>query len=153
MDGVAQSPGLQEVQLKVDAPREGPGGATADPPGAAGTNFVGQPHLDHVTGFAAFDQAQSAVGDQTAHGTTGGIGGEASTAGEPGHGAAEPGPEGAATSQASFQQAESQSDPGQAIRKKEKGESRQPQLALKTSYQIGSILQEIFLSCDSSQAL
>src|SRR6266700_2273328 len=48
MDGVAQSPGLQEVQLEVDAPREGPGGAGADPPGAAGTNFAGQPHLDHV---------------------------------------------------------------------------------------------------------
>ena len=92
MDGVAQSPGLQEVQLEVDAPREGRGGAAGDPPGAAGTNFAGQPHLDHVAGFAAFDQAQSAVGDQTAHGPTGGIGGEASTAGEPGHGEAEPGP-------------------------------------------------------------
>src|SRR6266571_7699880 len=30
MDGVAQSPGLQEVQLEVDAPREGRGGAAGD---------------------------------------------------------------------------------------------------------------------------
>ncbi len=92
MDTVAQSPGLEKVQLEVDAPMKGPGGAAGDPPGAAGTNFVGQTHLDHVAGFAAFDQAQSAVGDQTADGPTGGVGGEASTAGEPGHGEAEPGP-------------------------------------------------------------
>jgi hypothetical protein len=92
MDGVAQSPGLEEVHLEVDAARKGPGAAAADAPAASGTNFVGQPHLDHVAGFAAFEQAQSAVRDQTAHGPTGGVGGEASTAGEPGNGEAEPGP-------------------------------------------------------------
>jgi len=91
MDGAAQSPGLEEVRLEVDAARKGPGAAAADAPAAGGTNFVRQPHLDHVTGFAAFDQAQSTVGDQTAHGPTGGVGGEASTAGEPSNGEAEPG--------------------------------------------------------------
>jgi hypothetical protein len=45
-----------------------------------------------MAGFAAFDQAQSAVGDETAHGPTGGVGGEASTAGEPRQGEAELGP-------------------------------------------------------------
>jgi len=53
MDAVAQSPVLEEVHLEVDAARKGPGAAAADPPGADGTNFVGQPHLDHVAGFAA----------------------------------------------------------------------------------------------------
>src|SRR6266851_7342459 len=47
-----------------------------------------------------------------------------------------------------FQQAEGQSDPRQAIRKKKKGESHHLQLALQIPYQIGGILQEIFLSCD-----
>jgi len=83
MDGVAQSPVLEEVHLEVDAARKGPGAAAADPPGADGTNFVGQPHFDHVTGFAAFDQAQNAMGDKTAQGPTGGVGAEASTKGEP----------------------------------------------------------------------
>jgi hypothetical protein len=57
-----------------------------------GTDFVGQAHLDDLAGFAAFDQAQSAVGDERAHDPTGGVGGEASTAGEPGNGEAEAGP-------------------------------------------------------------
>jgi len=92
MDGVAQSAGFQEVQLEVEAARKGPGGTAADALVAGGTNFVWQAHLDEMAGFAAFDQAQSAVGDQTAHGPTGGVGGEASTAGEPGNGEAEPGP-------------------------------------------------------------
>jgi hypothetical protein len=46
----------------------------------------------------------------------------------------------------SFQWAESQSKPGQTTRKKKKGKSREPQLALQTSYQIGRVLQEVFLS-------
>jgi hypothetical protein len=92
MDGVAQSLGLQEVLLEVEARRKAPGVAAVDLPVAGGTNFVGQEHLDDMASFAAFDQAQSAVGDQTAHGPTGGVGGEASTAGEPGNGEAEPGP-------------------------------------------------------------
>jgi hypothetical protein len=92
MDGVAQRPVLQEVFLEVEAARKGPGGAAADAPVAGGTNFVGQAHLDDMAGFAAFEQAQSAVGDETAHGPTSGVGGEASTAGEPGNGEAEPGP-------------------------------------------------------------
>src|SRR5260370_5159433 len=98
MNGVAQSPALQEVLLEVDAARKGPGGAATDLPGAggsprrAGSNFVGQEHLDQMAGFAAFDQAQSAVGDQTAQGPTGGVGGEARTTGEPGNGEPEPGP-------------------------------------------------------------
>jgi len=55
------------------------------------------------------------------------------------------GPEGLTLS---FQQAEIQSDPGQATGKKKKGESHHLQLALQISYQIGGILQEIFLSRD-----
>ncbi len=92
MDGVAQSLGLEEVRLEVDAVRKGPGVAAADLLVAGGTNFVGQAHLDDMAGFAAFEQAQSAVGDETAHGPTGRVGGEANTAGEPGNGEAEAGP-------------------------------------------------------------
>src|SRR5260370_19678353 len=97
MDGVAQSPALQEVHLEVEAARKGPGGAPTDLPGAggwprrAGSNFVGQEQLDQMAGFAAFDKTQSAVGDQTAHGATGGVGGQASTTGEPGNGEPEAG--------------------------------------------------------------
>jgi len=91
MDGVAQSAGFQEVLLEVEAARKRPGVAAADHFVAGGANFVGQAHLDDMADFAAFDQAQNAVGDQTAHGPTGGVGGEASTAGEPGNGEAEPG--------------------------------------------------------------
>src|SRR6266478_3509773 len=86
MDGVAQSAGFQEVLLEVEAARKRPGVAAADHFVAGGGNFVGQAHLDDMADFAAFDQAQNAVGDQTAHGPTGGVGGEASTAGEPGNG-------------------------------------------------------------------
>jgi hypothetical protein len=89
MDGVAQSPGLEEVRLEVDAASEEPGIAVAGAPVAGGTNFVGQAHVNNMAGFAAFDQAQSAVGDQTAQGPTGRVGAEASTAGEPGNGEAE----------------------------------------------------------------
>ena len=49
----------------------------------------------------------------------------------------------------SFQQAESQSEPGQATRKKKKGKSREPQLALQTWYHTGDLLQDLFLSCDT----
>jgi hypothetical protein len=91
MDGVAQSPVLQEVLLEVEAARKRPDVAAAGLLVAGGTDFVRQEHLDDMAGFAAFEQAQSAVGNQTAHGPTGGVGGEASTAGEPGDGEAEPG--------------------------------------------------------------
>src|SRR5258708_40164286 len=33
-----------------------------------GANLVGQPHLHHMSGFAALDQAQSALGREPAHG-------------------------------------------------------------------------------------
>jgi len=89
MDGAAQSPGLQEVLLEVEAARTGPGVAAAGLPVAGGTNFVGQAHLDDMAGFATFEQAQNAVADQTAQGPTGRVGAEASTAGEPGNGKAE----------------------------------------------------------------
>jgi hypothetical protein len=76
---------------KVEAARKRPDVAAAGLLVAGGTDFVRQEHLDDMAGFAAFEQAQSAVGNQTAHGPTGGVGGEASTAGEPGDGEAEPG--------------------------------------------------------------
>src|SRR5260370_26470880 len=91
MDGVAQSPALQEVHLEVEAARKGPGGAATDLPGAGGAprrggaDFVGEAAPHQQTGLASFDQTQSAVGDQTAHGPTGGDGGQAHTTGEPGN--------------------------------------------------------------------
>jgi len=63
MDGAAQSPGLEEVRLEVDAARKGPGAAAADAPAAGGTNFVRQPHLDYMAGIVALQQPQSAMGD------------------------------------------------------------------------------------------
>ncbi|MCU1315775.1 MAG: hypothetical protein JWN63_1097 [Candidatus Acidoferrum typicum] len=53
--------------------------AGRDASGAEGANLLGQAHLDHVTGFAAFDQAQSALVD------------EAGTTRNPGNGKAEAG--------------------------------------------------------------
>ena len=85
MDGVAQSPGFEEVLLEIEAARKGRGVAAANHFEASGTNFVGQADFDDMAGFAAFEQAQSAVGDKTAHGPTDGGDGETSTAGEPGH--------------------------------------------------------------------
>ena len=268
VDGLAERPGSQEIGfLEVDGAGQ-PGGV------AGGANLLGQAHLNQVAGFAAFDQAQSALGHEAADGLARGSAGEASTTGEPGNGEPEPeppfettmpqemridsavddgetqprdeevlelfpdvfgvgffvfhgsGPERArvgrlgvqklrsllknifrghserseesalqrakkkqipranpalgmtsscffqkpvrapgakekARTEAgaerlrrqkgrygltlSFQKAESQSDPGQATRKKEKGELCEPQLAQEASYQIGGILQEIFL--------
>jgi hypothetical protein len=59
--------------------------------GASGANFLGQAHLDHMTGFAtAFEQAQCTSGDEAAHALACGPTREANTAGEPGNRKAEP---------------------------------------------------------------
>jgi len=51
----------------------------------------------------------------------------------------------------SFQQAESQGEPGQTTRKKKKGKSREPQLALQIAYRIGSLWQDLFLVLQHGQ--
>jgi len=72
-DGVAAGPGL--------------GGNRA---GQAGANLVRQADLDEMTDFGAFDQAQDAEGDETAHGFAGRSTGGADSASEPLNGEAEP---------------------------------------------------------------
>lgn len=86
VDGLAERPGSQEIGfLEVDGAGQ-PGGV------AGGTNLLGQAHLNQVARFAAFDQAQGALGDEAADGLTRGSAGEASTTGEPGNGKPEPEP-------------------------------------------------------------
>ena len=50
-----------------------------------------------------------------------------------------------------FQKAENQDESGQTTRKKKKGKSREPQLALQISYQIGSLWQALFLVLQHGQ--
>jgi hypothetical protein len=72
--GVATGPGL--------------GGNRAD--GAGGANLVRQADLDEMTSLGAFDQAQSAEGQEAADGFAGRSTGNADSAGEPLNGEAEP---------------------------------------------------------------
>jgi hypothetical protein len=53
-------------------------------------NFVGQEEFDDMAGAGAFDEAQSALLDESAHGLASGSGGEANAAGEPENRKAEP---------------------------------------------------------------
>src|SRR5258708_28904694 len=85
MDDLAEGFALQEIGLL-----EVGGTGQRRKGGLAGAgNLLGQAHLDHVTGFAAFDQAENALVEETAHRLTRGSDGEASTPGEPGNGKAE----------------------------------------------------------------
>jgi hypothetical protein len=80
MDGQAQRLRFQEVRLfEVDGGRDASGMASR-------ANLLGQPHVDHVTGFAALDQAQSAVSDEAADGFARGGMRKARSSGEPGNG-------------------------------------------------------------------
>jgi len=54
-----------------------------------GANLAGQTDLDHVTRPGAFDQAQSALGNEAAHGLAGGGGRKTGSALEPNNGKAE----------------------------------------------------------------
>ena len=85
MDDLAEGFALQEIGLlEVGGAGQRRKGGFAGP-----GNLLGQAHLDHVTGFAAFDQAENALVEETAHRLTRGSDGEASTPGEPGNGKAE----------------------------------------------------------------
>lgn len=65
VDRFAQGLRLQEIHLvEVTVVRR----AGADADGGGDANFVGQGHLDDVAGPAAFDEAQSPFGNETANG-------------------------------------------------------------------------------------
>jgi hypothetical protein len=51
--------------------------------GACSGDFVRQEYLNHVSGFAALNQAQDPARNEATYGPTGGVGAEASTQGEP----------------------------------------------------------------------
>jgi hypothetical protein len=57
---------------------------------ASRANLLRQPHFDHVTGFAALDQAQSTVGNEAADGFARGGIREARSPGEPSNGKVQP---------------------------------------------------------------
>jgi hypothetical protein len=84
MDCQAQRLRFQEVRLlEVDGARDASGMVSR-------ANLLGQPHFDHVTGFAALDQAQSTVSNEAADGFARGGIREARSSGEPGNGKAQP---------------------------------------------------------------
>ena len=83
VDDLTQSLGFLEIGLLET------GGERKRSRGARYPILLGQTHRDHVSGFAAFDQAQSAVVDEAAHNAARGPAGEASSTGEPGNGKAE----------------------------------------------------------------
>jgi hypothetical protein len=106
MDGLAESPGLQEVDA-VEVGRRGlraayrrrkrcsdgiaRASATREGGGfAAGRNLGGQEHFDEVAVTVALNQAQRAEGQEAADGFAGRSTGNADGAGEPLNGEAEP---------------------------------------------------------------
>jgi hypothetical protein len=107
MDGLAEGPGLQEVD-PVEVGRgglpaaywrrkrrsDGIAGASATREGggfAADRNLGGQEHFDEVAVTVALHQAQSAEGQEAAEGFASRSGGEADAAGEPLNGKVEAG--------------------------------------------------------------
>jgi len=84
MNGLAPAAHLQEIHLLEVGPA-GPlgeaGGHRAL--GRCGVYLVGQEDFDHVASQGAVDQAQGALGGETAHGVASGLVREANAAGEP----------------------------------------------------------------------
>jgi len=91
MDGVTQGVGAQEVLLfEVDPGNRRDRVAGRDLLGEARENLLGQTHVHDVTGGAAFDKAEQFLVDEPAHRAPGRVARQADTAGQPGHGKAEP---------------------------------------------------------------
>ena len=106
VDGLAKRASLQEVGIlerqsaslgvrraggaaNAYGASTGPGVNRNRAAGAGGANLVGQADLDEMTGLGAFDQAQSAEGEEAADGFAGRSTGNADSAGEPLNGEAE----------------------------------------------------------------
>ncbi len=90
VDGLAQGPGLEEVEVfQVGGLRTDGGAADGDGAGAKAANLVGQADVDDVAGFAATDEAERTEDDEAADRFTHGAGADANAAGQPGHGEAE----------------------------------------------------------------
>lgn len=83
MNGSPERRRFQEVEIvEIEAARTD-SGAAGKPAWASGADLIGEAHVDHMTGFAAFDEAQDTVGDEAAHSPASGVVGEARTASEP----------------------------------------------------------------------
>jgi hypothetical protein len=90
VDGLAQGPGLEEVEFfQVGGLRLAGGAADGVGAGTKAANLIGQEHVNDVAGFAATDEAERAEDDEAADRFTDGAGANADAAGEPGHGETE----------------------------------------------------------------
>ncbi len=96
VDGLAQGPGLEEVEVfQAGGLRLAGGAADGDgirhggQAGAKAANLIGQEYANDVAGFAATDEAERTEDDEAADGFTHGAGADADAAGKPGHGEAE----------------------------------------------------------------
>jgi len=90
VDGLAQGPGLEEVEaFHVGGLRLAGEAADGDSAGSKAANLIGQEHANDVAGFTATDQAERTEDDEAADGFTHGASADADAAGEPGHGEAE----------------------------------------------------------------
>jgi hypothetical protein len=90
MDGLAKRLIFHEIHfVGVNRAREAQLVASSARVEFRGVNLVGEKHLDDVAGFAAFDQAQGASGDEASHSGARRAIAKASAAGEPSHGKAE----------------------------------------------------------------
>ncbi len=92
MNGLPQRLRLQEIHLLEVARAGPPRRAARDSIRTDGTNLAGQPDLDDVAGFRAFDQAQSPLGHQAPHRQAHGPGREAVAARKPKNRKAQPQP-------------------------------------------------------------
>jgi hypothetical protein len=93
VDGLAQSPGLEEVEVfQVGGLRlaggaaDGNGTRHGGQAGAKAANLIRQEHVNDVARFAATDEAERTEGDEATDRFTRGAGADADAAGEPGHG-------------------------------------------------------------------
>jgi hypothetical protein len=83
MNGSPERRRFEEVEIvEIEAARTD-SGAAGKPAWASGANLIGEAHVDHMTSFAAFHEAQDTVGDEAAHSPASGVVGETGTASEP----------------------------------------------------------------------
>jgi hypothetical protein len=83
VNGPAQPRGFQEVEVVEIESASTAFCAAGNVAWASGANLTGEAHLDQVTGFAAFHEAQDTVGDEAAHRPANGVVGETGTTSEP----------------------------------------------------------------------
>jgi len=84
MDRLAQRLPLEKIH------RLRPGSARPRDRAASGANFLREPHFHDVPRFASFDQAQSAMGDETPHRLSRWPAGQTDMASQPKNGKPEP---------------------------------------------------------------